>query len=373
MAVKIKINITTKQIAMIAIFSAVYTVLRLLQTIPMIGVEGGRFSASDVVAPIYGITLGPYLGGASVILGSFLAIAMGRPVTFLFLDFLPALVNAVALGFLVRRKWLPVVILYAALLVGFFVNPLTTFFINVGGVDIPFAWLHIVVFIVLISPLGYKAGKWVMDIPEEGLKKETAAYLFTITAGFIGVIIGAFLIVITYLLPSLLGLPIIWMGIGFINIICGLVLIFASTQVNANPEDHKKWGVVITVFSVIGLGTILGVVGGIFAFKYKPQNIPDIKARIIKSSKFISAFITLAVIGTMMQHLMGNILTEVVMGQIVGSMQPVAFVGMWNAVFFVYPWERLILVLLTVIIGVPLVRVLFKTSFFRSTELKKDK
>lgn len=367
-ATKIKINVTTKQIAMVAIFSAVYTVLRLMQTIPMIGVEGGRFSASDVVAPIYGIVLGPYLGGASVILGSFLAIAMGRPVTFLFLDFLPALVNTVALGFLVRRKWLPVVILYAALLIGFFVNPLTTFFINIGEFAIPFAWLHIAAFILLVSPLGYKAGKWVTDIPEEGLKKETAAYLLSITAGCIGIIIGAFLIVTSYLLPSLISPPTIWMTIGLLSVICGLILMFASTKVNANPEDHKKLGVTIIVFSVIGLGTIFGIVGGIFAFKYKPQNIPSIKTRITKSSKFIAAFIMLAVIGTMMQHLMGNILTEVVMGQIVQSMLPSAFVGMWNAVFFVYPWERLILVLLAVIVGVPLVRVLFKTSLFRSVK-----
>ena len=127
-----KIKITTKQIAIIAIFAALYTVLRMLQTIPMIGVEGGKFSLSDVIAPIYGILLGPYVGGASVVLGSFLAIAMGRPVTFLFLDFLPALVNTVALGFLMRGKWWPVVALNSVLLVTFILNPLTTIFITIG-------------------------------------------------------------------------------------------------------------------------------------------------------------------------------------------------------------------------------------------------
>ena len=246
--VNLKIKITTRHVAMIAVFAALYTVLRIMQTIPMIGVEGGKFSLSDVIAPIYGIVLGPYVGGASVILGTFLAIAFGRPVTFMFLDFLPALINAVALGFLVRRKWWPVVVLYAVLLFGFLLNPLTTLFVTIGGISIPFAWLHIAGFIVLLSPLGLKAGQWIQTL---------------------------------------------------------------------------------------------------------------------KPAKLTAGLIVLAFVGTMMQHLMGNILTEVVMGQIAHTMTPAAFNGMWTAVFFVYPWERLVLVILAVVVGIPLVRVL-KTSFFRS-------
>jgi uncharacterized membrane protein len=243
-----KISNRTKIIASIAIFSALYTVLRMTQTIPMIGVEGGKFSLSDMLAPLYGVILGPYVGGFSVILGTFLAIALGRPVSFMFLDFLPAFVNAVALGFLVRRKWWPVVVLNAALLLAFLWNPLTSLFITVGNISFPFAWLHIVAFVVLISPLGRKAGQWV-----ETLKP--------------------------------------------VNLTAGLAI--------------------------------------------------------------------LAFVGTMMQHLMGNILTEVVYGHITGTMSTEAFGTMWTAVFFVYPWERLILVILAVVVGTPLVRVL-KKSFFRS-------
>jgi hypothetical protein len=242
-----KFKITTKQIALIAVFAAVYTVLRLLQTIPMIGVEGGKFSVSDVIAPIYGIVLGPYVGGSSVIIGSFLAIAMGRPVTFLFLDFLPALVNCMALGFLIRGKWWPVVALNAVLLVGFILNPLTTLFISIGGVSIPFFWLHILALIVLVSPLGHRAGKWVQTL---------------------------------------------------------------------------------------------------------------------KPAKLAVGLTVLAFVGTMMQHLMGNILTEAVMGYITPTMTPAAFNGMWNIVFFTYPFERLALIVLAVVVGIPLVRILFKNSFF---------
>jgi hypothetical protein len=252
-----KIKITTKQIALITIFAALYAALRLLPAMPMIGVDG-YFSLSDIVAPVYGILLGPYIGGASVMVGTFSAIAMGRPVRFLFMDFLPALVNAMALGFLMRGKWWPVVTLNAALLIGFIVNPLTTIFITIGEISIPFFWLHIVAFAVLISPLGRRAGQWIQTL---------------------------------------------------------------------------------------------------------------------KITKLSAGLTILAFVGTMMQHLMGNILTEVVRGQILDIMSPEAFVGMWNIIFFTYPWERLVLVIFAVIVGIPLIKVLFKTSFFglNSQLLRKQK
>lgn len=254
-----KIKITTKQIALIAVFAALYAVLRMMQTVPMIGVEGGKFSVSDIVAPIYGILLGPYIGGASVVTGTFLAIAMGRPVTFLLLDFLPALVNAMALGFLMRGKWWPVVALNAVLLLGFILNPLTTIFITIGGISIPFFWLHIVAFIVLASPLGRRAGQWIQTL---------------------------------------------------------------------------------------------------------------------KPAKLAVGLTVLAFVGTMMQHLMGNILTEAVNGYILPTMDTAAFIGMWNIVFFTYPWERLALIIMAVVVGIPLLRILFKTSFFglnKPTEEKNKK
>jgi hypothetical protein len=219
----------------------------------MVGVPGASFSVSDVLAPLYGILLNPYVGGVTVILGTFLGMALGKPVIFLGLDFLPAFVNVLALGLLVRRKLWPVIVLNMALLVAFLVNPLTSIFINIGGIPIPFAWVHIVAFIVLLSPLGRKAGQWV-----ESLK------------------------------PTMLA--------------AGIAI--------------------------------------------------------------------LAFIGTMMQHLMGNILYEVTLNQfyVLIGQDPIvataAYPGTWAFLFFVYPWERLMLIVLAVIVGVPLVRVL-KNSLLR--------
>lgn len=238
------ISSRTKILASIAIFAALYAVLRAVPTIPMIGAAGAKFSAADIIAPLYGIILGPYVGGISVIIGTFVGMALGKTPIFLGLDFLPALVNTVALGFLVRRKWVPVVVLYIALFAVFLLNPVTIIFINVpwgsSSMAIPFLWVHIIAFIVLLSSLGRKAGEWI----------ET-----------------------------------------------------------------------------------------------------------LKPVKLVAGISILAFIGTMMQHLMGNILYEVVFAE--------AAKAYWPIVFYVYPWERLALVAFAVLIGVPIVRTL-KKSFFRS-------
>ena len=157
------------------------------------------------------------------------------------LDFLTAFVNCVAIGFLMKRKWTPVVMLNIFLLLAFVLNPLTTLFIG----PVPFVWLHIVALCVLISPLGRKAGQWVETLE-----------------------------------PKLLTA-----------------------------------GVAILAF-----------------------------------------------VGTMMQHLTGNILTEVLLGQIVPSISPETFSTIiWPSAFLAYPVERTLLVILSVVIGVPLIRTLKKS------------
>jgi len=229
-----------------SIFTALYAVLRIIPTVPMIGASGASFSLSDIVAPLYGLILGPYIGGLSVIIGSLIAF-FGKPPFFLGLDFLPATVAAVSLGLLIKRKWIPVIALNIVLLVAFLLHPNTSVFVNVPLSDItiplPFAWLHIVALLALISPLGRKAVKWIST--PTGTKAAT-----------------------------------------------GLAILFF--------------------------------------------------------------------IGTMMQHLMGNLLYETILLPVSGT--PVeGYPDLWASIFFVYPIERAALVVLGTIIGTPLLRILKNT------------
>jgi len=237
----------TKIIAIMSIFTAIYAILRIIPTVPMIGASGASFSLSDIVAPLYGLILGPYIGGLSVIIGSLIAF-FGKPPVFLGLDFLPATVAAVSLGLLIKRKWVPVIALNVGLLVAFLLHPNTSIFVSIPLSDItiplPFAWLHLVALIVLISPLGRKAVEWVST--------------FTATKAATGIAIMFF-------------------------------------------------------------------------------------------------------IGTMMQHLTGNLLFETVMAYPIGGIAVAAYPGIWASIFFVYPIERAALVVLGTIVGTPLLRVLKST------------
>ena len=255
-----KLGNKTKIIAFIAIFAAMYAVLRRIPTVPMVGVAGASFSLSDVAAPIYGAILGPFTGGLSVVVGTFLAMALGKSAPFLGLDFLPAAVNVIAISLLLKRKWLIVVILNAVLLVTFLLHPFTSILVNITigetTFSFPFAWMHIVAFVVLISPLGRKASNWILTL--------------------------------------------------------------------------------------------------------EPYNIAK-------------GLTVLAFVGTMMQHLMGNLLYETIFGQVLQYYSQVDFATIiWPSVFFLYPLERFALVVLSVVIGIPLVRILKKT-FFADNDSKLSK
>lgn len=251
MDLKLNKKMTTKYIALIAVFSALYSVLRLIPLGPMIGLSAS-FSVSDALAPLLGIILGPYAGGISVIIGTFTAAALGKPLIFLGLDFLPAFVNCVAMGFLIKRKWLPIVILDLILVVVFLVSPYSLLMVQVGSLAIPFLWMHIAALIVLISPLSRKA--------VSNIKKFNIAYLA-------------------------LSLAI------------------------------------------------------------------------------------LAFIGTMLQHLTGNLIYQLTWGEPIGGLDASEFQGYWNFIFFLYPVERFVMILISVLIGVPLIRVIKKSMLPFETPL----
>lgn len=164
----------TKQIALLVVFTALYVILRNIPYSALIGGAGGFLYLSDFLVAIYGIILGPYYGGLSILISNFAAFGLGHPATFLGLDFLPDFLAVVSIGFLFRRKWLPVVLLNAALLAIFIVNPLTTNIVY----SVPFVWLHIVAFVVLLSPLSGMARRWIETINTKRIAISVAIFAF---------------------------------------------------------------------------------------------------------------------------------------------------------------------------------------------------
>jgi uncharacterized membrane protein len=232
----------TKTLMLIAVFSALYFVLRMIPTFPMIGVSGGSFALADILASLYGLILGPFIGGFSIIIGTFLAIAAGKPIVFMGLDFLPALMNALIVGLIIRRRIVLSVSLNALLLALFLLHPYTAITIPIKFSQFEtrffFPWLHLIAFIILVSLTKSKVVDWL----SKSLKNKIAAVSI------------------------------------------------------------------------------------------------------------------LTLIGTMAQHLTGNLLWETIYGAFMNK-APEAFRLLWNAIFWVYPFERIFIVITATIIGVPLLKV----------------
>ena len=82
----------------------------------------------------------------------------------------------------------------------------------------------------------------------------------------------------------------------------------------------------------------------------------------LNTSKIATGIAIMVFVGTMMQHLMGNLLFETILAQPLGHIPVEAYPTNWILVFPLYPVERLVLVALAVVVGAPLLRVL-KNSF----------
>lgn len=85
--------------------------------------------------------------------------------------------------------------------------------------------------------------------------KPTAAYYLSLIGGILGLIAGIVLLIVI---------------IGIWVIICSVIVIIAAQKLNQEPMEHTKWGTIILVFSIIGLGSLLALIGGILALVYKP-------------------------------------------------------------------------------------------------------
>jgi len=67
---------------------------------------------------------------------------------------------------------------------------------------------------------------------------------------------------------------------NMLGVIFGTIIVLAALMLYVNPKQHELWGALIIVFSAtsvlscmggVGIGLILGVIGGILAIIYEPE------------------------------------------------------------------------------------------------------
>lgn len=67
--------------------------------------------------------------------------------------------------------------------------------------------------------------------------------------------------------------------IGMLGTIFGVIVIVSAIMLNRQPKQHVTWGILILIFSILGIfsglggylvGLVLGIVGGALAIAWKP-------------------------------------------------------------------------------------------------------
>jgi hypothetical protein len=116
--------------------------------------------------------------------------------------------------------------------------------------------------------------------------KPTAAYWLSLIGGIIGILaslafivtgLGAMAVFSEYsdyygYSDVFTGFGVVYLAIGIWCIVTSALVITFARRLNARPLEHTKYGIMIIIFSIIGLGTLFGLVGGILALIYKPNS-----------------------------------------------------------------------------------------------------
>jgi hypothetical protein len=114
--------------------------------------------------------------------------------------------------------------------------------------------------------------------------KPTGAFVFSIIGGVLGMLASIIIVLIgvsasvladtSYYSGAYTPVAMLYGGMGVWGFIASGIIVFSAVKLNNYPFEHTKWGVIILVFSIIGLVGIIALIGGIWALAWKPMVTP---------------------------------------------------------------------------------------------------
>ncbi|MDA4126157.1 MAG: hypothetical protein OK452_02990 [Thaumarchaeota archaeon] len=131
-----------------AIFAVVYATLGLFPVSAYVGVSS-FLTFREILSPLAGMLFGPLTGGFSMVIGTFVDFAFGKPVVFDFLDFIPDTASAVMAGLVFTGRRKLALALPLVLILWYSLDPLSANLVIVGGIMVPFYWLHLLSVLIL--------------------------------------------------------------------------------------------------------------------------------------------------------------------------------------------------------------------------------
>ncbi len=144
---------TTVDIALTAVFTALYAVLGFLKISPIVGVSGGQaITAAAIIAPIIGMLLGPYVGSLTALLGGTIGFFLGSLSP---LSFAGGITTSFCAGMIRTGRRAIAALIYLALFLLFAFYPV----VGPGWIFPAETWFQIVGLIILLSPIQSFANK----------------------------------------------------------------------------------------------------------------------------------------------------------------------------------------------------------------------
>jgi uncharacterized membrane protein len=117
-------RIRTQHIALMAIFAALFYVLSFIAPIQIpTGIGTIEINFSALIASVFGLVLGPYLGAASALLGSTVTWALTGMSPYNAPFILAPMFNALIVGFIFYKKWKYAVVTFSIMIIAFAFTP----------------------------------------------------------------------------------------------------------------------------------------------------------------------------------------------------------------------------------------------------------
>jgi len=186
--------LSTRNIALTACFAALYVVFSFWNLFPVIGTEGRWINAAVIMAPLFGIILGPYHGVLAITIGGITGAFFQITGPFGPLSFIPHAAAAFCSGMLFIKRQKICVAVYASFLFLF------AFFPVIGPVWLwpSVIWLDLIGLVVLVSPLQSKATN-VMSESSSSVRLVFGVAITCLTATLFSHVVGNILFEVIYL------------------------------------------------------------------------------------------------------------------------------------------------------------------------------
>ena len=213
------IHLTTRDVASISVFAALYVVLGFIPLFYIFGAYGQFITAALVLAPITGIALGPAGGTLAIAIGGIAGMAMTGSMPMGIFTFLPGTFDALCVGLAFRGKWHISAAIFAVFILAFAALP------SIGAAKY-FIWFHALALLILLSPASTLARQYAKNSDPQKIVMGVGVLTF------IGVLIDHIVGSLFFQILSPIS-PSIWEAVAFIYPIERVLVTIVATIIGA--------------------------------------------------------------------------------------------------------------------------------------------